>query len=378
MLVVIVVKEQNICIVTFSISKSGIIPLSNFIDIFSAISDNLYLVSANEGYTYFRSDTRVDAYGLIHEKGSSWLTRTGNYIHSQLKISYFLIKLRKNTDILVFTIGGDCLLFPMITAKLLRKKVILAFSGSSVETLKSANDGSFKILNIVSKFTILLSNKIILYSPNNINEFGLSKYRNKIDIASKHFLDFGKFKLKKKFDERDQLVGYIGRFSEEKGILNLVKAIPIVLAKIDVKFLLIGDGQLRRDVEDYIRLQKLESNVEITGWVNHDYLPDYLNNMKLVVLPSYTEGLPNTMLEAMACGSPVLANPVGSIPDIITDTETGFTMENNSPECIAENIIRALKYPYIDLIVENQIKSVNQKFTFKSAVDRYERILNTF
>ena len=176
----------------------------------------------------------------------------------------------------------------------------------SVKTLKSANDGFFKILNVVSKLTILFSNRIIVYSPNNIQEFGLDKFEYKIYIASRHFLDFDKFKLKKKFNERDQLVGYIGRFSDEKGILNLVKAIPIVLADINVKFLLIGDGKLRKDIEDYIRLQKLESNVQITGWVNHDCLPDYLNNMKLVVLPSYTEGLPNIMLEAMACGSPVL------------------------------------------------------------------------
>ena len=53
-------------------------------------------------------------------------------------------------------------------------------------------------------------------------------------------------------------------------------------------------------------------------------------------------------------------------------------MENNSPECIAKNVVRALKYPHIDMIIENQCKLVNQEFTFESAVDKYKRILTIF
>lgn len=367
--------KQNIVIVSFSIGRAGLIPLSNFIDIFNAISNDLYLVCSYAEFTSFLPDSRVNSYGFIHKRGSNWFTRILNFIYSQFKISYILVKLHKKIDILVFTIGADGLILPMITAKLFRKKVVLAFAGSTVKTLKSANDKFFKIYNVVSKLTILLSNRIIVYSPNNIHEFGLDRYKYKIDTASRHFLDFGEFKLNKKFDERDQLVGYIGRFSVEKGILNLVKAIPIVLAKINVKFLLIGDGQLRKDIEDYIRFQKLESNVQITGWVNHDDLPDYLNDMKLVVLPSYTEGLPNIMLEAMACGTPVLATPVGSIPNIIKDEETGFIMENNSPHCIAENLIRVLEYPDLMNIVKNARAFVEKDFTYEAAVERYSSIL---
>jgi hypothetical protein len=61
-----------------------------------------------------------------------------------------------------------------------------------------------------------------------------------------------------------------------------------------------------------------------------------------MVIPSFTEGLPNIMLEAMACGTPVLATPVGAISDIIRDSETGFIMENNSPKCIIENVNRVI------------------------------------
>jgi glycosyltransferase involved in cell wall biosynthesis len=105
----------------------------------------------------------------------------------------------------------------------------------------------------------------------------------------------------------------------------------------------------------------------------HNKFPDYLN--KLFVLPSYTEGLPYTIVEAMACGTPILATPVGAIPDVIKDGETGFIMENNSPECIAENVMRVLEHPDLEQIVENARALVEREFTYEAAVERYRKIL---
>jgi hypothetical protein len=207
-------KNPNIGILTFPIIEAGNIPLSNLVDILYLISNDLYLITGNDGYIFFKDDKRIHVHGIAHKRGESTFTRIFKYIHTQLKISYQLASVAKKVDLWIFFIGGDTLLLPILTAKLLRKKVVLAFAGSSVGTLKFANDNFFKPMEILSKINCMLSNRIILYSPNLIKEENLEKYGSKISIAHKHFLDFNKFKMKKKFGERDNLVGYIGRLSD--------------------------------------------------------------------------------------------------------------------------------------------------------------------
>jgi len=81
------------------------------------------------------------------------------------------------------------------------------------------------------------------------------------------------------------------------------------------------------------------------------------------------------MLEAMACGTPVLATPVGAILDVLIDGKTGFIMENNSPECIAENVKRALDSPDLERIAEEGRRFVEENFTFERVVERWKEVL---
>ena len=369
-------KKKNIGILTFTMSGAANIPVSNLVGILQSISNNIHLITGDAEYNFFKEDKKIHIYGIRHKSGTNIFMRIIRFIYTQLRISYKLAKITGNTDLWIFFIGGDGLLLPMLTAKLLRKKVVLAFAGSSIQTLISANDNLSKPVGILSKINCTLSNRITLCSKNLMKDWDLEKYRNKICIAHEHFLDFGKFKIKKKFGERADLVGYIGRLSEEKGVLNFVKAIPLILKQRDnLEFLIGGDGQLRDKIEKYLEKERLNKKVKLAGWIQHNELPDYLNELKLLVIPSYTESGPLIALEAISCGTPILATFVGHISNIVKEGETGFILEDNSPECIAENVIKALEYQNLDEIVKNARKLVEKEFTYEAAVERYKRIL---
>ena len=158
--------------------------------------------------------------------------------------------------------------------------------------------------------------------------------------------------------------------------MNFVEALPLISKKQgNLKFFLGGYGPLHDRIEEELRNNNLSQKVERIGQISHNRVAGYLNELKLFILPSYSEGLPTTVLEAMACGTIVLATPVGGVPDLIKDGETGFIMETNSPECIAENVMRALEHPDLDEIMKNARKLIEEDYTYEAAVKRYRGIL---
>ncbi len=267
-------------------------------------------------------------------------------------------------------------MLPMLFSKLLRKKAVMALAGSATQSTKAESSALSLPIGLMARATFKLSGRIICYTEGLVPEYGLPRYRNKISIAHEHFIDFGRFKMRRRLDERDNLVGYIGRLSREKGVLNFVQAIPEILKERgDFEFLIGGDGQLRNEIKEYLDKEKLSGKVKVKGWIPHDEVPEYLSTLKLLVLPSYTEGLPNIVLEAMACGTPVLATPVGAVPDVIKDGETGFIIEDNPPQSLAQNVIRALNYPNLMEVAQNARALVEKEFTYEKAVEKYREIL---
>lgn len=368
-------KKQNIALLTFPMMSSGSIPLSNLINILCPLSNTLYVITGNEGYNLLKDDRRIHIYDIRHDSGKNKFSRIVKYVSTQLKISYKLAQMR-NIDVWIFFIGGDTLLLPMLTAKFMRKKVILASAAYQLQMSRSQNDNLLNAIEILEHINRNLSDIIILYSQNLIKEWNFEKYKNKICIAHEHIVDLGKFEIKKMLSDRKNLIGYIGRLSEEKGVLNFIQAIPKIIKEIDnVEFLIIGEGYLGDSIKKYLDENNLNGIVSLTGWIRHDELPNYLNELKLLIIPSFTEGLPNIMLEAMACGTPVLATSVGSIPNIIKDEDTGFIMDNNSSICITKNIIKVLEYPNLYRIADNARKLVEKEFTYEIAVENYKKIL---
>lgn len=366
-------EKRNICIITFPISASGVIPLSNIIEVLNPLSNHLYLITGNEGYNSFKDCSLINSYGINHKTGNNLIAKVGNYILTQIKISYYILQLKHDVDIYILFIGGDGLIIPMLVLKLLTKKVILAPADYTVKLSK--NFLSFMLIRIIS-INRLLCNKIIVHSPILVNEWDLNNYAHKISIGHEYFIDFNKFKLIKTYDSRNYLIGYVGRLNKEKGVLNFIKSIPEILNHRNyLKFSIIGDGPLFEEIEQYLKYHNLIDKVQLLGWIPHDKLAEHLNELKLLVIPSYTESGPIIALESMACGTPIVATKVGQILNMINDEEHGFIMDRNSPECISKNILRALTNPNINQIILNAQNFVKREFTYDAAIKKYNKIL---
>ena len=318
---------------------------------------------------------------IIKAAKESVISKAFRLLLAQFTLSNAVIRQSNRVGVIMLYFSAGLLFLPVLCARILGKKVVIITTGSGSQSLHRMYPDLLgrlysTIVRGIEHIDYSLADKIVVYSKSMIAAMGLEGYRSKISIAHKHFLDFDKFKIQKQLNERDSSVGYIGRLSEEKGILNFVKAIPAILKeKENLEFLIGGGGQLGDKIEKYLDEENLNNKVKLVGWIPHDKISDYLNELKLLVLPSYTEGLPNIMLEAMACGTPVLATPVGAIPDVIKEEQTGFIMENNSPECIAKNIIKALDYPKIEEISRNARALVEKEFTYEKAAERWREIL---
>jgi len=161
-----------------------------------------------------------------------------------------------------------------------------------------------------------------------------------------------------------------------KGVEEFANAIPLIIRKSpNVLFVFGGAGlclsSLKRKLDEYI----FQNVVFFKENIPEKSLPECLNELKLLILPSYTEGLPNIILEAMACGTPVLATSVGGIPDVVKDGKTGFIIADNSAESICRGVIRALSCQQLSEIAINARSLVESNYSYAVAVQRYNDVL---
>lgn len=133
------------------------------------------------------------------------------------------------------------------------------------------------------------------------------------------------------------IIGSIGRLSPEKGYLYLIQALAILRARgLPVKLVIIGEGKHRERLMREIEQKELGAYVLLPGY--QENAARYLGLFDVFVLSSLSEGLPITLLEAMAQRTPVIATRVGGMPDVLTDRDTGLLVSPRQPEALADAI----------------------------------------
>lgn len=138
----------------------------------------------------------------------------------------------------------------------------------------------------------------------------------------------------------------IGRLSEQKGQLLLIEALSQAVQRApDLHLTLVGDGELRGAIEAAVLQHGLAAHVTMTGWLDEAGVREALSQSHALVLPSFAEGLPMVVMEAMAAARPVLATSIAGIPELVRQGETGWLVPAGDAAGFAEAMVSLAATP---------------------------------
>lgn len=138
----------------------------------------------------------------------------------------------------------------------------------------------------------------------------------------------------------------IGRFAEQKGQLLLIEAMADVVRRgVDIKLVLVGDGELRNAMERAISHAGLGRHIELTGWLDEDAVRREIADAHALVLPSFAEGLPMVIMEAMASARPVIATWIAGVPELMQDGKTGWLVPAGDVPSLVDAMIALATAP---------------------------------
>jgi glycosyltransferase involved in cell wall biosynthesis len=174
------------------------------------------------------------------------------------------------------------------------------------------------------------------------------------------------------------IIGYLGRLVPGKGLETLIEAMPTILqAHPQVRLLLVGEGPLRDVLIDLAHDKGVAPLVTFTGF--RADVPRLLAALDLFVLPSLAEGLPLSLLEAMAAGKPAVATPVGGVLELIEDEVTGLLVRPSDPAALAMAILRLLEDKGLAERVRCQARfHVVERFRLDRMVQAYDALYRSW
>lgn len=229
---------------------------------------------------------------------------------------------------------------------------------------------------------------IIASSPNYVRGSTLlNKYRDKIEIIP-YGIDVERFEKVNETEVRriknrygSTIALFVGRLCYYKGIKYLIEASK----EVDAKFLLIGDGQYKSELEDYVKKNNLEEKVVLLGEVRENELPCYYHASDVLALPSShrSEAFGIVLLEGMACGLPLITTELGTGTSFVNiHNHTGLVVPPCDSKALKEALNRILNNKELSLkFAQNAKERVKNEFSKEKMVESfknlYYRILNT-
>ncbi len=225
--------------------------------------------------------------------------------------------------------------------------------------------------------SLKMADRIIVLSKDfkdKLINLGIDK--NKIDILST-MVETNKFYTKKDFSPPYNLL-FLARFDKKKGLYETVEAMKYILKVYpDTKLYLVGDGPEFVNIKNYVMENGLNNSIILTGYLKGEEKYKIYKKAHVFIFPSYTEGFPNVILEAMAAGLPIVTTPVGGLKYAFSEGINGCLIKSMPPDPkeIADKVIYLLSHPQImDKISENNKREAKTKYDISVVLEKIKRI----
>jgi glycosyltransferase involved in cell wall biosynthesis len=345
--------------------------------IFESINRDFFrpiLVSLSEGYlSDFASSLGIKFYLLSNKRLS--------FISNIIKLIRIIKKEKINFIHAHGTKGASLILFPsLITGK----KFIYTVHGWSFHT--ELTKFQIKFRKIIEQLICRYAHLVIFVSESDFQRGDFIKttkkilIKNGIDIS--RFAPFRNAILRKElgYTHNDFVIGFFTRFTHQK---NPLFAIELINALKDekikdrrFKLLMIGDGELKEQILDEIRTKNLEDLVKVLE--PSFEIEKYLNIMDCYILPSFWEGLPYGVLEAMSSGVPVIASKIPNICEVIEHSQNGFCEELKIDDFKSRILMLANDSNLNYKISINARKTIENKFNIENSLIEIFKVYEKF
>ena len=293
---------------------------------------------------------------------------------------YFLklLKLAKNCDVIYAQNVTSAGLPALLTAKLLRKKIVLKVVGDAAWEQKKP------YLKKIQEYVAKNVHQIITpsqYAKNMVVGWGVLPEKIKViynAIEKSSQPDTTKEEAKEKIGISGDIILSIGRLVPWKGFSDLVAVMPNLLQENpNFQLAIVGEGEEISNLKSQISNLGLEDRVILTGKVSHQEIPFYFRAVEVFVLNSEYEGLSHVLLEAMQFGVPVVASDCGGNPELIQNNFNGILTEYNNREQIKEAILKIWKNEDLkNKFIQNSREKLKE-FTWENLTEKTLNILKT-
>lgn len=256
----------------------------------------------------------------------------------------------------------------VLISKIFRQKIVIHIHGSDFDDF---------YLN-ASTFTQKYVQRILNYANYIValSEYWENFFEDKIKVNNiviiRNSVNASKYNTKTIKDNSNKNLSVLfigGQDSKRKGAYDIIKAMPLIINEIEnVKFIFIGKGQIE-EIKRMCKELNLEDHVQILDFVPEESKISFFNNSDVFVLPSYAEGLPISLLEAMASGLPIVSSNVGGIPEVIIEEINGYLIHPGDYKELASKVLILLKNDQLrNTIGNNNICKINVEHDTKVIV----------